>query len=272
MVLAYGDKIAPENLQTLEPHTAWRYSEPKSKKAKKTIYMPRLHQPERSVWRGIAALLPATAGQHANSPEPRRFLAPGALEWVSALAHQGILDDDFNPGIRVCGVEYGPQQSTIAEIIDDELTLPIRLLREDNPAAGKAAADAVSDAEGIAFDVWKLAQNVAQAAGADPKDTANGDQAREDFFARLDGPYRQWLSGLNSQTDVMAARRMWRTTVSAAAKTVAEQVITGAPPAAWVGREVHGHLVNVAQAEAWFNSVLGRFATQSTISGEDISQ
>lgn len=272
VVLAYGDKITPENLQTVEPHTAWRFSDPKSKKAKESIYMPRLHQPERSVWRGIAALLPATAGQHVNSSEAPPFLAPRVLEWVSDLAHQGILEDDFKPGIRVCGVEYGPQQSTIAEIIDDELTLPIRLLREDNPAAGTAAADAVSDAEGIGFEVWKLAQNVAQAAGADPKDTANGDRAREGFFARLDGSYRQWLSGLNSQTDVMAARRMWRTTVSKAAKTVAEQIIAAAPPAAWMGREVHGHLVNVAQAEAWFHSALGRFATQSTISGEDISK
>lgn len=272
VVLANGDKITPQNLHAVEPHSAWQHSDAQSKKAKSTVYMPRAHQPERSVWRGIAALLPSIAGRHTNSSQPQRFLAPGVLQWVGDLTAQGVLDDTYKPGIRVYGVAYGAQQATIAEIIDDELALPIRLLREDNPAAGATAAGAVTDAEHIASDVWKLGQNIAQAAGADPADTSKGDQAREDLYARLDGPYRQWLSALDAQPGLPAARSAWRTTLGAAARTVADQLITAAPPAAWVGREVRGRLVNISQAEAWFASGLRRFLAQPTIPGEDTSQ
>ncbi len=272
VVLANGDKITPQNLHAVEPHSAWRHSDAQSKKAKSTVYMPRPHQPERSVWRGIAALLPATAGRHSNSSEPQEFLAPGVLQWVGDLVAQGVLEDTYKPGIRVSGVVYGPQQATIAEIVDDELALPVRLLRADNAAAGATAVGAVTDAEHIASLVWKLGQNIAQAAGTDPRDTTKGHQAQEDFYARLDGPYRQWLSALNAQPDLLAARSAWRTTVGDAARTVADHLISAAPPAAWVGREVQGRLVNVAQAEAWFTSALRRLLTQPTIPGEDTSE
>jgi CRISPR system Cascade subunit CasA len=258
VVLANGDKITPQNLHTVEPHSAWQHSDAQSKKAKSTVYMPRTHLPERSVWRGIAALLPSTAGRHTNSAQPQRFLAPGVLQWVSDLAAQGLLEETYKPGIRIYGAVYGAQQATIAEIVDDELALPLKLLREDTPAAGTTAVEAVTDAEHVATEVWKLGQNIAQAAGADPKDTAPGDRAREDFYARLDGPYQQWLSALSTQADLADARSVWRSILRAAARAVADQFITGAPPAAWVGRVVRDHLINVAQAEAWFVSGLRR--------------
>lgn len=258
VVLSNGDKITPQNLHAVEPHSAWGHSDTQSKKVKSTVYMPRTHLPERSVWRGIAALLPSTAGRHTNSAQPQRFLAPGVLQWVSDVAAQGFLDETCNPGIRIYGAVYGAQQATIAEIIDDELVLPIRLLREDDPAAGTTAVEAVTDAERAATEVWKLGQNIAQAAGADPKDTAPGDRAREDFYARLDSPYRHWLSTLSTQADLADARAAWRNTVLEAARVVADQCIAGAPPAAWVGREVRDHFINVAQAEAWFVSGLRR--------------
>lgn len=264
VVLANGDKITPQNLHGVEPHSAWQHSEAQSKKAKATVYMPRSHQPERSVWRGIAALLPSTSGRHTSGSKPQRFLAPGVLQWVGDLVAQGVLEGTYKPGIRVYGAMYGAQQATIAEIVDDELALPIRLLREDNPAAGATAAGAVTDAEQVAFEVWKLGQNIAQAAGADPKDTAKGDQAREDLYARLDSPYRQWLSALSAQPDLLGARSTWRTTVGDAARAVADQLVTGAPPTAWVGREVRDHPVNLAQAEAWFTSGLRRILTPGT--------
>lgn len=258
VVLANGDKIAPQNLHGVEPHSTWRHSEAQSRKVKSTVYLPLQHQPSRSLWRGMAALLPSTAGRHGNSAQPQRFLAPGVLQWVGDLVAQGVLVETFNPGIRAYGVAYGPKQATIADIVDDEIALPVRLLREDNPAAGATAVGAVTDADAAASEVWKLAQNVAQAAGADPQSTASGDGAVEDFYARLDGPYRQWVATLAVHTDLGAARDQWRRTVGAAASDVATQLVAGAPPAAWVGRIVRDRQVNLAQAEAWFRLGLGR--------------
>ena len=70
--------LQPHNRHGVEPHTAWRYSEPQSKKLKTVVYMPRLHIPGRSVWRGIGALLPSISGRgKASGGGPQPFLAPG---------------------------------------------------------------------------------------------------------------------------------------------------------------------------------------------------
>lgn len=257
VVLGNGDRITPQNLHGLEPHSAWQHSEAQTKKRKTKVNMPRLHDPNRSVWRGIAALLPSTAGRHATGSQGERFLAPGVLQWASLVA-DGILHESYKPGVRICGAVYGAQQATFAEIVDDELPVPLLLLREDNPAAGRTAAEAVSDAEHVAFEVWKLAQNINKAAGADATGSASGDAARESFYALLDAPYRRWLSGLTSEAVLESARSEWRETVRHAARTIAQQLITAAPPAAWTGREIRNQLVNVALAEAWLNAGLRR--------------
>lgn len=257
VVLANGDRIQAQNKHGLDPLSAWQLSDTQTRKLKQTVYMPRKHIEDRSVWRGIAALLPSTAGRHSGGSDGQRYLAPGVLQWASDLAAQGFLPDSYTPGMRAYGAVYGSNQSTFAEIIDDEISLPIMLLRQDHPAAGATAVEAVSDAEKVAFEVWKLAENITQAAGAEAK-TGFGDAAREDFYALLDAPYRSWLTGLTAQTNLNATRGQWNQTVRRNARTVADQLITAAPPAAWVGRHVGSRLVNVALTEAWFNAGLNR--------------
>ena len=258
VILANGDKITPHNRHGVEPLSTWQHSENQSRKLKSTVYMPRPHDPARSLWRGIAALLPATAGRHGGGGSaPQRYLAPASLQWVSDLAAQGALPQRLRPGVRVIGVEYGSQQATFAEIIDDELSVPLLVLREDSPAAGRTAVEAVSDSECVATEVWKLAENIAQAAGAEPK-SGSGDAAREDFYGLLDAPYRSWLTALNDTTRLADARDQWRQTVRQVARTVADEVIAAAPPDAWTGRDVRSRLVNVALAEVWFTSALNR--------------
>lgn len=59
VTLSQGDRITP---QLSSPHqfegmTAWRYSEPQSKKFGRPIFMPLQHDPSRQAWRGITRLL-----------------------------------------------------------------------------------------------------------------------------------------------------------------------------------------------------------------------
>lgn len=258
VVLANGDKIQPQNLHGVEPHSAWRYSLPQTKKHKITVYMPQTHDPNRSVWRGLGALLPSVSGRpRTTSAEPQPFLAPGVLQWISDLVGQGYLPDAFKPGIRVCGAAYAEQNATFGDIFDDELPLSILVLREDHPAAGRAAVGAVEDADAAATDVWRLAENVAQAAGAEPK-TGAGDGARELLYAMLEDPYRRWVAALVPGVDIDAARRRWRKEVYQSARTIAADIVAAAPPSAWMGREIRNRLINVAVAEAWFNAALRR--------------
>ncbi|TCO41064.1 CRISPR system Cascade subunit CasA [Kribbella antiqua] len=260
VVLANGDKIQPQNRHQLDPHTAWRFSEPQTKKLKRPTYMPRGHAPERSVWRGLEALLPSLSGRRARHDEPSPFLAPGVLQWLGELSAAGILPASHVVRTRAIGAVYGTQSATYDEIVDDRLTLAIALLREDSPALGRLAEAGVEDAERTAAALWQLAENVAQAGGAAPKSGA-GERAREQLYAALESPYRAWLASLDAATDTAAARAAWQSTVYGLARPIAAVVVESAGPTAWIGREIHGRLVNVAQAEAWFSarvrSILG---------------
>lgn len=257
VLLAKGDMIEPHNLHRLDPHTAWRYSEPQSKKRGTDVYMPFTHDPSRSVWRGLHAFLPATAGRRSSNREPDPFLAPGVLQWIADLAAQGYLPDGYRPRTRVYGVQYGTQNAVYGEIVTDELPLTVMVLRADHPEAGQVAVSAVREAEAVADELWKLAENVARAGGADT-DTGIGNAVREELYAALDAQYRGFLSVLAPGVDLEQARVTWSREVYEATRAIAQRVVRDAPPAAWLGREVRGRLVNVALAEAWFMAALRR--------------
>ncbi len=253
VVLCKGDRIEPQNRHPVEPHTAWRYSEPQTKKHKRTTYMPRLHNSGRSVWRGLEAMLPSVVGQRGRRPsDPEKFLPPRVLYWLSDLARNGHLDPGYLVSTWTVGIEYGAQNATFTEILDDRLALRVALLRADQPALGALADDAVKDAEATAAAVAKLARNIALATGASRDSTGPENVAREQLYALLDRPYREWLADLGLDTDRPKARASWQRTVLRHAREMSYDLVRSAAPAAWVGRDVKGQLVNVARAEAWF--------------------
>ncbi|WP_280468207.1 type I-E CRISPR-associated protein Cse1/CasA [Nocardia cyriacigeorgica] len=256
VVLANGDKIQPQNRHGLDPHTCWRYSEPQTKKLKTTVYMPLTHDPERTVWRGLAAMLPAGAWKwQSKSRRPPERRAPAVLQWIADLCSDGVLPDSYQAHIRVVGAEYGSQSATFAEIIDDALPVKVVLLRTDHPAAGQTAINAVADAEECARIVWALAEDLVQAGGAGP-DSGAGDRARERVYAVLDAPYRAWLAALGPESDLDEVRSAWQRIARKAIRPIIDELLAAAPPSAWRGRDVRGRHVNVPLADAWASGAL----------------
>lgn len=254
VVLANGDRIQPQNRHGVDPHTAWRHSKPQSAKFKSVVYMPQTHDPTRSVWRGIGALLPSVSPRNGGK-DAQRYLAPGILKCVSDLVGEGHLPDDYIVRLRALGAEYGAQSATFAEIIEDTLPMPLVLLREDHPEAGKTAKRAVADADNAASCLWQFAETLAQAAGAAPKSGA-GDNAVEALYSALEQPYRHWLAQFGPDRDLAAADMEWQATVRGTSLPIASELITAAPTTAWTGRLVNQRLVNVPIAEAWFTAAL----------------
>jgi CRISPR system Cascade subunit CasA len=253
VVLCKGDRIEPQNRQVVEPHTAWRYSEPQTKKHKQKTYMPLMHAPERSIWRGLEAMLPSVMrtlkSSTAGEPDPR--LAPRIMDWLDQLTRYRHIPADYPIQMWAVGVSYGPKNTSYEEIVNDRLTLQVALLRTDRPALGKLADGAVKEAKKTADAVSRLARNIADAAGSG-ESKGFGERAAEQLYAVLDQPYRLWLADLGPDTKQSKFRAEWQRTVLREASRIADELVVSAPPAAWVGREVNKRLVNVARAELWF--------------------
>lgn len=250
-VLTYGDELAAQNMQGIEPMTGWRRSSAQEKKlGLPTVYMPQQHDPTRAAWRGIESLLAANnhngKGQHA---EAAASIRPKIVDWLAELAHYGNLPSRGLLRVRTAGAKYGTQQSIIDEVVSDELTMAVVLLHDGDHRFGQAAIAAVKDADSAVAALSDLASDLARAAGLDPDPERIS--ARDRAFGALDGPYRRWLLELGSSTDPLAARSEWQGRVYDIIRAHGRMLLDSAGFAAAQGR-----MVTITGGKRWMDDAL----------------
>jgi CRISPR system Cascade subunit CasA len=247
LVLAQGDKTAPQNRFGVEPLSAWRYSEPQTKRHGDVTYMPLTHDPSRALWRGLSAYLPAWVEASGSGPAARR--APLLTEWLERLAEEERLPDR-RVVLRAIGVEYGSNSSVIDDLVDDRLALPAALLSSADLSMTVDAALAV--AEEAVRALAGLARNVALSAGGSMDADGPRDVARERAYDRLDGLFRGWVTELEDPERHVDYLSDWRERVRSSVLSVADEIVSEAGPVARAGREVNGRHLDVGLAELWF--------------------
>lgn len=246
-LICNGDPVGPQNRQLIEPMTAWRYSEPQTKKLGRPTYMPQEHDPGRAFWRGLTATL--ADGSSANGPA--RFLRPEVIEWLGALTNAEILPAGQEVTLRAVGLVYGSNRSVVSAIMDDRLTL--RAAVAADPSLRSLAVLAVEASELAVRQLADLGGNVARAAGAG-KEAVPGaqDRARAVGFASLDGGYRSWLATLSADSDREARRASWQRYLVDTVLALGRQIVSDAGQAAYIGREGDRGFIDSSLAEAWF--------------------
>lgn len=94
--LGNGDKATPQNRYLVEPMTAWRYSEPQTKKLNTPVYMPRKLPTDRAFWRGLSTLVaqlsPSVAVKGAG--EVTRYRPPGVIAFYEDLLLRELVPPD----------------------------------------------------------------------------------------------------------------------------------------------------------------------------------
>lgn len=235
VLIANGDPLHPRNRFDEESMTSWRYSEPQTKALGTDIpvFMPRAHSTDRSIWRGLGGLLAEGQGG-----EDERLLKPGRWQtWLSELRRARALPRTTILRLHAVGMHYGSQSSVIDDITDDTINLPIDVLAVLQLKT--LAINAVRDADAAAQAVGTLNVELAEAAGLSGdrvRDVAAS--AREETYAALEQPYRDWLTRLRDDTDGEEARSEWQRTARGIATSIGRGLVHRAGQAAWIGREV----------------------------------
>ncbi|WP_285761556.1 type I-E CRISPR-associated protein Cse1/CasA [Nocardiopsis ansamitocini] len=239
VLLAYGDPLVARNRHNREPMTAWRRSPAQEKKlGEAQVYLPREHDPARSAWRGLGALVAGRVHGAAQRQEAASVVRPRILDWIARLVNEDHLPEDHLIRARLIGAVYGTQQAVIDEIVDDAVAMPVVLLHEGRADLGEAAIGAVVDAEKAVTALGDLATGLAEAAGADtegPRDTA-----RDLGFGALDGPFRDWLRTLAPGGDPDERRARWQREARRVVTRIGADLVAQAGEAAWTGRVVQG--------------------------------
>ncbi|MFC9830002.1 type I-E CRISPR-associated protein Cse1/CasA [Streptomyces albogriseolus] len=261
VVLGYGDPLASRNMHRLEPMTSWRRSPAQEKKlGQSPVYLPLEHDPARSTWRGIAALLADRLEETISTEGPLR-LRPRILEWVARLVTEGHLSRRFLVRARVAGVRYGTQQSVIDEVVDDRLVMPVVLLHAQDPTYAQQAISAAEDADRAVRVLGDLAADLARTTGSEEDGPKSA--ARAEGFDALDQPYRDWLSAMAEAVDPFEHRYTWQRQVRQTVGRLGDHLVAAAGDAAWEGRihtDKKGGTVwlNASLADVWFRGRLAR--------------
>jgi CRISPR system Cascade subunit CasA len=250
VVLCAGDRIdvLPHDV---EPHTTWKVTEKPT--AGDPPQRPVHHQPGRSAWRGLAALV--ATGQPTSDSKS----APLALSQVADLRVEGYLPDDYPLRALIVGVVYGNMQAVIEDAVVDVLPLPmLALLDHDDNEVRRALLAVVDQAEQLRLAANRLGDDLRAAMGVDKVPWDKGQRLGEVLVHAFTPSVRRLLAGLQRHPGrAEQGEDAWRVVARQLAWSVAEPALEAVPSTAYLGRgRDERRPARLATAEASFRKQL----------------
>ncbi|MDO4258511.1 MAG: type I-E CRISPR-associated protein Cse1/CasA [Actinomycetaceae bacterium] len=267
LFIGNGDKATPQNRFHVEPMTAWRYSEPQTKKLKSVVYMPRKHPTDRAFWRGLSSVIGRMSPTETikGVGEVTRFKAPDVVNFYQELIDEEVVPRSGLVPLRATGIEYGSQEAVVVELIDDHLFLPTQLLDRTNKRLLQVTIDAMEESEKVAACVGALASNLDRARGGDPDTSkAANTHAKDSFYTLLDQLFPRWLTSLEQQPEPTTARNGWRRTLREEALKQSHALVDTLPPRAFAGRGDGTNRMDVSRALFFFQRRLKEILPEET--------
>ena len=262
VVLAQGDKLAPQEMRLYEPQSLWRYSTPQSKKFKTDVYMPRKFEAGRALWRNLPGTLPTVTTVQGVDKQPKQEFLPSATLSFHYQLDNASIQTTYPKVMRIqaVGVTYGPQESTFEDIYSDELTLSVAVMRVEREDLSAEIDRQVRLTEEVARDVGTLAANLARAAGESGDGAGDGarDRAKELFFSAVDNDFRSWLTQVDGHESGRDIGRRWECTLRQHATDIQTELVRGTSSSAIIGRDTGRGYMNVGIAENYFRSALNK--------------
>ena len=262
VVLAQGDKLAPQQMHRYEPQSLWRYSTPQSKKFKQDVYMPRKYEAGRALWRNLPGTLPTVTTVQGVDKQPKQEFLPSATLSFHYQLDNASIETAYPKVMRIqaVGVTYGPQEATLEDIYSDELTLSVAVMRVEHEDLSAEIDRQVRLTEEIARHVGNLAANLVRAAGESGDGAGDGarDRAKELFFSAVDTDFRTWLTQVDGRESARDAGRRWECSLRQHALDIQAELVRGASSSAIIGRDTGRGYMNVGIAENYFRAALNK--------------
>lgn len=247
VVVANGDRIELKNTFD-DPMTAYRHSEPQTKKAGHDVWMPKAHSESRSLWRGVEPLLVRDGMEAAKSRDRAPATVAGLQDVREAVQDEGV--DDLVIGVELVGAVYGTQDAVVTATIREEMPFRLAALMDSDLAVADTVVTAAELTMDAAVGLGRLAGNLHEAAGGE---YAFVPVATEAALAGLTEPFKKWLLRVRPGADLLQLRDQWFGSVERHLHEHGRILVNGAGPVAAVGREdADGRLHSAATAWATF--------------------
>lgn len=218
-----GGDFFPKSNAIFEQMTIWKTGQAKS--GQPPEYLPRRHDPTRQFWRDFGAVFMPEADSR----------QPGVVKWYETLAVYMGWPPATLARFRIVSVQYGDKDFFINDVFSDSLAFHAALLSEMGEAWRERVAEEVDRCEQLAYAVGELEVSLAKAAGGDAKPN----DAKAQFYARVDQPFRRWLRSIDPETVEEAAREKleeWQREAKRITGQLGEELVQSAGAVAFSGR------------------------------------
>lgn len=243
-----GDFFERENA-FCEQMTVWRAAQ--ASKNAPVVYLPKRHDPAKQFWREFSSVfLQESGGRY-----------PGVVWWIEELIHpkNAILDRKTLIRFQITGVGYGDKDFFVTDTFSDSLTFHTALLDELGRRWRQKITDEIDRCGKLAQAVGNLAKNL-DIAATDPDHAGKKNSAkaaREQFYFRLDQPFRRWLCDIDPAWDSETAEKhisQWRADAKRIAQTLGRQLVDQSGSAAFIGRMIKSSGSKVSEKETYYSA------------------
>lgn len=238
VLVTNGNKIDIREHGFKDPMTAYWFSQAQTKSNGPNIYFAKSHSEERTLWRGVSAILIQSETKDSSEGNDH---APETIKFLSTLRNDEILEGDVVV-VELVGFVYGPHSSIITDSIHEVVPLRFHtLLSTESEQRGEivlAAQKAVS----AAIHLGQFAGFLKEAVGGTYEFVP---VATERVLNLLETEFKDWLltlepketyaQDLDSQSENSPLDR-WFATIRAHITAEAEILARGAGTKALLGR------------------------------------
>lgn len=243
-----GDFFERENA-FCEQMTVWRAAQ--ASKNAPVVYLPKRHDPAKQFWREFPSVFLQESGGR----------CPGVVWWVVKLtgSNDAILDKETLIRFQITGVGYGDKDFFVTDTFSDSLTFHTALLDELGRRWRRKITDEIGRCEELAKAIGNLARNL-DIAASDPDHAGKKNSAkavREQFYFRLDQPFRRWLCDIDPAWDSETAEKhifQWRADAKRIAQTLGRQLVDQSGSAAFIGRMITSPGSKAGDKETYYSA------------------
>lgn len=243
-----GDFFERENA-FCEQMTVWRAAQ--ASKNAPVVYLPKRHDPAKQFWREFSSVFLQESGGR----------CPGVVWWIEELIHpkNAILDRKTLIRFQITGVGYGDKDFFVTDTFSDSLTFHTALLDELGRRWRQKITDEIDRCGKLAQAVGNLAKSL-DIAASDPDHAGKKNSAkaaREQFYFRLDQPFRRWLCDIDPAWDSETAEKhifQWRADAKRIAQTLGRQLVDQSGSAAFIGRMIKSSGSKASDKETYYSA------------------
>lgn len=223
VVISAGDR-QPFVDPNLEPHTRWR-----DNKTEGAAFRPIRWPAGSNAWRGLDTLLALNELGESRT----------AMVLRQAIRASEVAAGDYPIRVVCLGVAYGNMSAVIEDVFIDRLPLPLAALAADEPDVRDALLEVCARAEKVRQALNRLADKLRSLEGAEKLPWDSGVHPGNDAMPQLTAPTERLLSGISREPErYEEGLAAWTDVARSIAWACANQLLDGAPPGAFQGRQI----------------------------------